>query len=85
MNELMSQAIDLMVAGMGFVFAFLIVLVFATLLMSKLVLRFGPAEPEPVTPARKSRAKSSVPSPVDPDTAEAIKKAIAQYRSRHKK
>ncbi|MCR8915398.1 sodium pump decarboxylase subunit gamma [Marinobacter panjinensis] len=83
MNELMSQAIDLMVAGMGFVFAFLIILVFATLLMSKLVLRFGPAEPEPAAP--KSRAKPSAPSPVDPDTAEAIKKAIAQYRSRHKK
>ncbi len=83
MNELMSQAIDLMVAGMGFVFVFLIVLVFATLLMSKLVLRFGPAEP--VAPARTSRAKPSAPSPVDPDTAEAIKKAIAQYRSRHKK
>lgn len=84
MNELMSQAIDLMVAGMGFVFAFLVVLVFATLLMSKLVLRFGPAEPEPA-PARTPRAKPSAPSPVDPDTAEAIKKAIAQYRSRHKK
>ncbi|MFO7994339.1 MAG: OadG family transporter subunit [Marinobacter sp.] len=85
MNELMSQAIDLMVAGMGFVFTFLIILVFATLLMSKLVLRFGPAEPEPAAPAIKSRAKPSAPSPVDPGTAEAIKKAIAQYRSRHKK
>ncbi|HEY9121228.1 MAG TPA: OadG family transporter subunit [Marinobacter sp.] len=85
MNELMSQAIDLMVAGMGFVFVFLIILVFATLLMSKLVLRFGPAEPEPAAPARNSRAKRSASSPVDPDTAEAIKKAIAQYRSRHKK
>ncbi|KPQ01123.1 OadG family protein [Marinobacter sp. HL-58] len=85
MNELMSQAIELMVAGMGFVFAFLIILVFATLLMSKLVLRFGPAEPEPAAPTRKSRAKPSAPLSVDPDTAEAIKKAIAQYRSRHKK
>lgn len=79
----MSQAIDLMVAGMGFVFAFLIILVFATLLMSKLLHRFG--APEPATPARTPRARSSAPSSVDPDTAEAIKKAIAQYRSRHKK
>ncbi|MDF0752496.1 OadG family protein [Marinobacter sp. 71-i] len=83
MNELMSQAIDLMVAGMGFVFAFLVVLVFATLLMSKLVHRFG--APEPAAPVRTPRAKPSAPSSVDPDTAEAIKKAIAQYRSRHKK
>ena len=83
MSELMSQAIDLMVAGMGFVFVFLIILVFATLLMSKLVHRFGP--PEPVAPARTPRARPSAPSSVDPDTAEAIKKAIAQFRSRHKK
>jgi oxaloacetate decarboxylase gamma subunit len=82
-EQLMSQAVDLMTAGMGFVFAFLIFLVFATLLMSKLVLRFGPAEP--VTPAKTPRAKSSATPSVDPDTAEAIKKAIAQYRSRHKK
>lgn len=83
MNELMSQAIDLMIAGMGFVFVFLIILVFATLLMSKMVHRFGP--PEPAAPARTPRARPSAPSSVDPDTAEAIKKAIAQYRSRHKK
>lgn len=79
----MSQAVDLMVAGMGFVFVFLIVLVFATLLMSKLLTRFAP--PEPVTPAKTPRAKAKAPATVDPDTAEAIKKAIAQFRSRHKK
>ncbi|NWO08476.1 MAG: OadG family protein, partial [Alteromonadaceae bacterium] len=50
MNDLMSQAADLMLAGMGFVFAFLIILVFATTLMSKLLLRFPP--PAPATPAR---------------------------------
>jgi oxaloacetate decarboxylase gamma subunit len=84
MNEpLMSQAIDLMIAGMGFVFVFLIILVFATLLMSKLILRFG--APEPAAPAKSPRAKRSASPSVDPDIAEAIKKAIAQYRSHHKK
>ncbi|MDX1634740.1 MAG: OadG family transporter subunit [Marinobacter sp.] len=83
MNELMSQAVDLMVAGMGFVFVFLLILVFATLLMSKLINRFS--APEPAAPARTSRAKPKAPTSVDPDVAEAIKKAIAQYRSRHKK
>ncbi len=78
----MSQAVDLMVAGMGFVFVFLIILVFATLLMSKLLIRFAP--PEPVTPAKKPRAKPKAPVSVDPDTAEAIKQAIAKFRSRHK-
>ena len=84
MNDLMSQSVDLMIAGMGFVFAFLVILVFATTLMSKLILRFAP--PEPVIPASTQRAKpKKAPASVDPDTAEAIKKAIAQYRSRHKK
>lgn len=83
MNDLMSQAVDLMIAGMGFVFVFLIILVVATGLMSKLIARFAP--PEPATPAKTPRAKPKAPVSVDPDTAEAIKKAIAQFRSRHKK
>ncbi len=79
----MSQAVELMIAGMGFVFAFLVILVFATIAMSKVVTRFAP---EPVTPAKTPRAKpKKAPASVDPDTAEAIKKAIAQFRSRHKK
>ncbi|KMQ74043.1 OadG family protein [Marinobacter subterrani] len=82
MNDLMSQAIDLMIAGMGFVFVFLIILVFATQIMSKLIGRFAP---EPVTPKKAPRAKPKAPASVDPDTAEAIKKAIAKFRSRHKK
>ncbi|OZB13383.1 MAG: sodium pump decarboxylase subunit gamma [Marinobacter sp. 34-60-7] len=82
MDNLMSQATDLMIAGMGFVFVFLIILVFATGLMSKLILRFAP---EPATPAKTPRAKPKAPASVDPDTAEAIKKAIAHYRSRQKK
>ncbi len=78
----MSQAVDLMIAGMGFVFVFLVILVFATLLMSKVI---GRLAPEPATPAKTPRAKASRPAAVDPGTAEAIKQAIAQYRSRHKK
>ncbi|EAZ97585.1 OadG family protein [Marinobacter sp. ELB17] len=83
MNELMTQAVDLMIAGMGFVFAFLIVLVLATLIMSKLLNRFS--APEPATPTRTSRAKPKAQSSVNPDTAEAIKQAVAQFRLRHKK
>ncbi|MCW9010118.1 MAG: OadG family protein, partial [Marinobacter sp.] len=58
----MSQAVDLMIAGMGFVFVFLIILVFATGLMSKIILRFAP--PEPATPARTPRAKPKAPTSV---------------------
>lgn len=83
MSELMSQAIELMIAGMGFVFTFLIILVFATLLMSKVIARYS--DPEPVPTARTSRHQTPTPSPIDPDVTEAIRQAIAQYRSRHKK
>ncbi|WP_111496630.1 MULTISPECIES: OadG family protein [Marinobacter] len=83
MNDLMTKAVELMVAGMGFVFVFLIILVFATTLMSKVVARLAP--PEPATPARSPRAKPSQPTSVDPDTAEAIKQAVAKFRSRHKR
>jgi len=83
-NDLMSQSIELMIAGMGFVFVFLIILVFATQFMSKLITQFAP--PAPVTPGKSaSRAKKPAAASVDPDTAEAIKKAITQHRSRHKK
>ena len=83
MGNLLIESSELLISGMGFVFAFLIILVFATTLMSKLLLRFAP--PEPATPASTQRAKPKAPASVDPDTAEAIKQAIAQYRSRHKK
>lgn len=83
MTDLMTKAIELMVAGMGFVFVFLVILVFATGAMSKVVSRFAP--PEAATPARSPRAKAaSKPASVDPDTAEAIKQAVAKFRSRHK-
>ena len=59
MNDLMSQAVDLMIAGMGFVFVFLFILVFATLLMSKLIGRFAPPEPA-IKPVRGLLTRSSV-------------------------
>ncbi len=42
-NELISQGVTLMLAGMGTVFAFLTLLVIAMTLMSRLVMRFQAA------------------------------------------
>ncbi len=46
-TDLLVDGVRLMVAGMGAVFVFLTLLVFATGLMSRLVLRFQPIPAEP--------------------------------------
>ncbi len=42
-HSLFSEGINLLMLGMGFVFVFLIFLVFATTFMSQAVMRFAPA------------------------------------------
>ena len=65
-NELLAQGVELMLVGMGTVFVFLTLLVFATTLMSRLVMHFQPAP---------SDAPSS-------DDVAAITAAIAAHRNR---
>ena len=55
MNSLISEGLNLMVYGMGFVFVFLTLLVIVTALMSKLVNKFLP---EPIV---EPKAKASAP------------------------
>ncbi len=84
MNELILQAVELMVVGMGFVFVFLTVLVGATTVMSKMVVRFEPAPP-PVKPAAKKPATAKPAASNDPQLIAVIAAAVAEYRSRQKK
>ncbi len=46
-TDLLVDGVRLMIAGMGAVFVFLTLLVFATIFMSRLVLRFQPVLPVP--------------------------------------
>lgn len=55
MDSLVSEGLNLMVYGMGFVFVFLTLLVFVTTMMSKLVNKFLP---EPIV---EQKAKASAP------------------------
>jgi oxaloacetate decarboxylase gamma subunit len=70
--DLIAQGFELMLVGMGTVFVFLTVLVFATTAMSRLVTRFFP--PEEVTVVVKG---------VSAEEVAAITAAIARHRQRH--
>ena len=70
MSPLVSQGIDLVIYGMGTVFVFLTLLVFATMAMSRLVLWMTPAES--VKPG----------SPPDTRKLAAITAAVHAHRSR---
>ncbi|WP_250657642.1 OadG family protein [Alkalimarinus coralli] len=78
-ESLMSQAFELMAVGMGFVFVFLIVLIGATTIMSKLAMKLEPPAPEvPLAPAQPQPA-----TPMnDPRLMAIISAAVAKYRSR---
>jgi oxaloacetate decarboxylase gamma subunit len=69
-GELLEQGLELMLAGMGTVFVFLTVLVFATTGMSALVRRFEPA------------SVSESDGPTEEEVA-AITAAITLHRTKH--
>lgn len=84
MNDtLIDQGLNLMIYGMGTVFVFLTILVFATSLMSKLVNKFAPADSE--LEAAAAAATNINPSATDgqprPQILAAIKQAISQHRN----
>jgi oxaloacetate decarboxylase gamma subunit len=81
MNEvsIIDQGTTLMLYGMGTVFVFLTLLVFATLLMSKMVQRFAAPEEEPSNPKTSASSNSA---PVDANIVTAIQKALAAHRNR---
>jgi oxaloacetate decarboxylase gamma subunit len=80
-NELISQGINLMLLGMGVVFVFLTLLVFATSFMSALVTRYFP-EPQPEPPVKVPPASSATTQP-DARLLNIIKAAVQEHRSKH--
>ena len=79
-TNIMTEGLNLMLMGMGFVFAFLTLLVIATTLMSKTILRFSKPEPVAAMPTKKVAA-SSVQGQ-NPDIIAAISAAIHLHRQR---
>ena len=81
MSELMSDAINLMMVGMGFVFVFLVILVFVTSTMSKLVTKYAP-DPEPIASGASNKTTNASN---DAQLLAVLSAAVAKYRSNHKK
>ena len=80
MDTLLQQGLELMLVGMGVVFAFLGMLVWVTNITSSLVQRLAPEVPVPPPAA----APAAVAAAVTPRQLAAIRAAVAQYRARHK-
>ena len=84
-DTLIDQGLSLMIYGMGTVFVFLTILVFATGLMSKLVNKYSPTPVATSSDLQKlAQTSSSVTSGADtqvsPQVLDAIKQAIGQHR-----
>jgi len=76
---LIDQGLDLMLYGMGTVFVFLTILVFATSLMSLLVNRLASNQGTTNSGSNDNIATDSTQQP-DPQVLAAIKAAISQHR-----
>jgi len=79
MSQLVSDGLGLMAFGMGTVFVFLIILIFATTIMSFVVQKFFPeAAPAPVKPT------SAPTQGVDPQLLKVLSAAVKEHRARQK-
>ena len=79
--ELFGEGINLMFSGMGFVLVFLLILIWAIGLMSKLINRFFPEPlPSPQTPSNTT-ALSAAPT----DDFERLRPVIAAAIAHHRR
>lgn len=80
-STLIEQGFNLMLFGMGTVFVFLTLLIFATASMSKIILRWFPEKIiEPPAPRKKAAAATGATIP--PSTLKIIQAAIEKHRNR---
>jgi len=79
-SSLIDRGLDLMLFGMGTVFVFLTILIFATTAMSAVITRWFP---EKIVEASKARrAMPALGSVVAPTTLKILQAAVDQHRKR---
>ncbi len=81
-QTLLQQGLQLMLFGMGTVFIFLVVLIACTTLMSRMVLRFAPADSPPTTAGNPPQQSSSTQIPDRARLIAVITAAVHQHRAR---
>ena len=81
-SDLMLEGLTLMASGMGFVFSFLTLLVFATKAMSATVLRFAPVEELLINPPL-TIVSASQQAANDPQLMAVLSAAVHRYRQDH--
>lgn len=79
MNEMMNSGIELMLIGMGIVFAFLALLIVMVNLMTAVIQRFFPEDL-----MLDSSPVSATTSHTDAGVIAAISAALHQYKNKHK-
>ncbi|MCF6202235.1 MAG: OadG family protein [Methylococcaceae bacterium] len=79
MNEMMSSGVELMLIGMGIVFAFLALLIVMVNIMTTVIQRFFPEDP-----MLDASPVSASTSHTEAGIIAAISAAIHQYRSKYK-
>ena len=77
MNELLIAGIELMITGMGIVFAFLAMLIVAVNVMSSVIQRYFPVQQVVRSVSPDFTATK------DPGVIAAITAAVTQYRNKH--
>lgn len=80
MSDLLMNGFELMLLGMGIVFTFLIILVVALNLMSRIAFYFDTAEEAPST---ATGSQQPVAKPENTALIAVISAAISRYRSTH--
>ncbi|HEY6610263.1 MAG TPA: OadG family protein [Pseudomonas sp.] len=80
-GQLLMEGVELMLFGMGFVFAFLVLLIGAIRVMSWLITLLAPAVPQPAA-ARTVRSQPAPAQQPDAELLAAIQAAIHQHRAR---
>ncbi len=82
MDNLFSEGLTLMVFGMGFVFVFLTLLVFATGIMSRLAARYLPEPVKAPKPRPQPAAAGGAGASNNDEVVAAITAAVHKYRSK---